>query len=615
MKNNIKNSNGITLVALVVTIIVLLILTSVGTYSGIRAAKLAELNRFTAELKIMQTQVNSMYEKWKNDETINNQTILSIGTEISSNNDVQTQANIVFTQNASGITSQVGYKYYSQSIISSLGIEGITQDFFVNIQTRSVVSYQGLDYKGTTYYTLNQLPSGLYNVEYNNENTTIDPEMDNVTVEKTDNSRWKLTVNDITYGGYVQKGKIQYQRLGDDYWSESKDNSFIVIEQGVYIIKIIDNAGNESDSLIKYIGDIDVDENKKITIPGVQEIITNNLITVEYKKQSEANWTSGLTHNYFTVSENGIYNVKFTKNSGETDEILVYVGNVNFNSGSATSWNFSISENNYKIKFKIDDRNSSWQTSANNIVQISEPGTYKFKVIDNNDNECDNEITQYAYVKSGLVLCYDGINNTGTGHSAVASTWADLSGSNNDGTLTSATWGTEKLVLDGIDDFVNAGNIGLTDNTSFSYEVTLKLAETQQMKVIMGQHTNGNGGSALGIDDSESNKLKFHLNTYGSHRINSTITLNDNKKHHIIATYNAVESKLYLYIDGSLNQSGVVSANLTYPNVDFCIGKWIGGNSQYFSGDIYNAKVYNKCLNNYEIKENYKIDKIRYNID
>ena len=53
--------NGITLVALVITIIVMLILAGVATYSGIEAIENTKYTKFMAELKIMQTYVNEQY--------------------------------------------------------------------------------------------------------------------------------------------------------------------------------------------------------------------------------------------------------------------------------------------------------------------------------------------------------------------------------------------------------------------------------------------------------------------------------------------------------------------------------------------------------------------------
>lgn len=60
-----KNKKGITLIALTITVIILLILASVATYSGIEVIRSARLTAFTTELKIMQTQVNELYEEDK----------------------------------------------------------------------------------------------------------------------------------------------------------------------------------------------------------------------------------------------------------------------------------------------------------------------------------------------------------------------------------------------------------------------------------------------------------------------------------------------------------------------------------------------------------------------
>ncbi len=60
-----KNQKGITLITLVITIIVLTILTSIATYSGISVINSSKLTAFTTKMKIMQTQVNTIYEEDK----------------------------------------------------------------------------------------------------------------------------------------------------------------------------------------------------------------------------------------------------------------------------------------------------------------------------------------------------------------------------------------------------------------------------------------------------------------------------------------------------------------------------------------------------------------------
>lgn len=234
----LKNNKAITLMSLVITIIILIILASVGTYSGIQVINSSKLTAFTTELKIMQTQVNKLYDERTNDE----ETIDGLGKEIST---VQTQADKVFTAIVNEIDNREGYRYYDQETIKNLGIEGVEGEFFVNVQKRSVVSYEGLKYEGNTYYTLNQLPDSLYNVEY--QASQEQPDFD-VEYGYLENGRYKITISNINYNGNISKWQIKYQKPDSDTWYESNNYSFNVDTPGVYNIKI---ANNEYESSVR----------------------------------------------------------------------------------------------------------------------------------------------------------------------------------------------------------------------------------------------------------------------------------------------------------------------------------------------------------------------------
>ena len=236
---NVKNNNGITLMALVITIIILIILASIGTYSGIQVVKSAQFTAFSTELKIMQTQVNKLYEEKKN----GNSDVDALGKTISSSSTtVQSHATKAF--NASGITDTSDYKYFDTDTIKSLNIEGVEGEFFVNIDKRSVVSYDGFKYEGTTYYTLNQLPDSLYNVEYNQSTNVWDSSKDSFNVEynKIEDNKYKMTVSDINYqSGNINKWQVKYKKENEDDWKTSNSNSFIIDELGNYRVKITNN--------------------------------------------------------------------------------------------------------------------------------------------------------------------------------------------------------------------------------------------------------------------------------------------------------------------------------------------------------------------------------------
>ena len=168
-----KSNSGITLVRLVITIIVLLILASITVYSGIGTIRSARLTKFTAELKIMQQKVNELYNSYTNEKSVIVNGIEYVGTDIQNigkNPDGifdENRLEEIFSENESGITDRTGYMYYDTETIQALGLEEIEYEFFVNIAKRSVVSIEGVNDGEKRYYTLEQVPDGVYNVEYN----------------------------------------------------------------------------------------------------------------------------------------------------------------------------------------------------------------------------------------------------------------------------------------------------------------------------------------------------------------------------------------------------------------------------------------------------------------
>lgn len=225
-----RNIKGITLIALIITIILLIILASVATYSGKQVINSAKLTAFTAELKIMQTQVNRIYEEYNG--------IDQYGNAIEGK--VEEQAKKVFSElekdTEEGINGYVGYRYWSNEEIKRLGIEGVKEDFFVNLEKRSIVSYKGLEYEGKTYYTLNQVPDNLYNVKYE-EKDAEKPTFD-VDIEKIGREKWRVNITNIQYSGYINKWQVKYRLEEKDYWNTTEDLSFVINEEGKYQLQI-----------------------------------------------------------------------------------------------------------------------------------------------------------------------------------------------------------------------------------------------------------------------------------------------------------------------------------------------------------------------------------------
>ena len=225
----------------------------------------------------------------------------------------------------------------------------------------------------------------------------------------------------------------------------------------------------------------------------------------------------------------------------------------------------------------------------------------------------------YDYINEGMVLHYDGINNEGLGdkhHNSYATTWKNLCSNEHDGVLSTTEtngpiWGNDHLSLDGVDDWVNAGVI----NSNFqSIEVVFSVGEYKNtIRHIFGDKQVGGGGIAV----NPNNKIygEYYIgNGYVGDTILSTYT--PEKKYNAALTYDGNIVKCYL--NGNLvvqkTANGVIGANDTV----MAIGADPAGSNaagKYLNGKVYSARVYNRALSDDGIKQNYNVDKIRFNIE
>ncbi len=244
-----KNNAGITLVSLVITVIVLLILSSIAVYSGVSTIRSARLTKFTTELKMMQQKVNELYDNYINNKSVTVNGVEYVGqgeyttqnTEDGQTQTVQTKLGIqdigedpeglfnsnrleeVFSAEGSGITDRTGYMYYDLETIQALGLDDMEYEFFVNVATRSVVSIEGFNDYGTRYYTLDQVPNGLYNVDFTGtyNGNEIDEGLTFTVTSEIKNGQGKLNITNISYDQYVNKWQVRYRLKAEEGQTEN----------------------------------------------------------------------------------------------------------------------------------------------------------------------------------------------------------------------------------------------------------------------------------------------------------------------------------------------------------------------------------------------------------
>ena len=139
MKNNNK---GITVVALTITIVVLLIVAGIASYSGFHTVKSARFYNAESQMKIINAKVSELYDEYKD----GNDAVLNYG----------------------DTSDQDGYRIYTKEYIKQkFNIEGIDYDFLVNVKERKVELEEGIQYQGELYVTLEDF--GINNVPYNGD--------------------------------------------------------------------------------------------------------------------------------------------------------------------------------------------------------------------------------------------------------------------------------------------------------------------------------------------------------------------------------------------------------------------------------------------------------------
>ena len=94
--------------------------------------------------------------------------------------------------------------------------------------------------------------------------------------------------------------------------------------------------------------------------------------------------------------------------------------------------------------------------------------------------------------ENGVISSFDATNNTGSGHSNFATTWKDLTGSHN-GTLNGPTWGTDYLQFDGVDDWVNFGQIDSQNQVTVEATISFDQIKNGEADIVGNWEFGGYG--------------------------------------------------------------------------------------------------------------------------
>ena len=215
-------------------------------------------------------------------------------------------------------------------------------------------------------------------------------------------------------------------------------------------------------------------------------------------------------------------------------------------------------------------------------------------------------------VTDGLVLNLDA--GDPRSYPSSGTTWTDLSGNGNNGTLVNGpTYSNADgggLVFDGTNDYIT-----LPSNTSLApSQVTIEAwvlhtNSSQVTSFVGGYGDTGNQGYWLGNNNSN---WTFSIGAGGSNYYQlAGPTYSSNTIVHLVGTFDG--SIMRFYTNGVLSSTYGLSGNIQYSGVTPYIGQTTGlSTNRYWTGKIFNYKIYNRPLSAAEVAQNYDALRVRY---
>ena len=215
--------------------------------------------------------------------------------------------------------------------------------------------------------------------------------------------------------------------------------------------------------------------------------------------------------------------------------------------------------------------------------------------------------TESMYVPGAQVRVdgvHNWIGNDKEGKNYETTTWADISGTGNNGAITlgNGKWGENYLEFDGTSTCVNLGQL---DNEKQSIDVTFAVSSiTSGNQSIIGNWEDAGGGISI------TNQGKIHGEYYigGSYAsIDSVTIVEPEKVYNAQITYDG--NNVCLYVNGvkesEVARQGVISnsSNSTVMSLGSNPSGSAMGNG-IFKGKIYSAAVYNRALTQQEVLQN-----------
>lgn len=220
-----------------------------------------------------------------------------------------------------------------------------------------------------------------------------------------------------------------------------------------------------------------------------------------------------------------------------------------------------------------------------------------------------------SIVTDDLVLYLDAANPKS--YPGTGTTWYDLSGNGNNGTLVNGVGydATNKgsMTFDGVNDYITRSAINVSYLTVSAWiNWSNFISGNSGYAIISNCSSSSNGFMLYQNAESPYNKYIFFLVASGIQGISSNILLSTNTWYNITVTYNGNYIICYtngIYDNQVEKSGGPISTNPS----NFLLGK-VGYSDSFFPGKISQVSIHNRALTAQEIQHNFNATRSRYNI-
>ncbi len=250
----INSENGITIVALVITVIVLLLINATAFNISTKQFEKTELQGFYLKLEIAQNGVEKIVRT--------NETYV----DENGNTAYLKDTGGILTASQEKIVTDLGYesenfKYFTAAQVQEeLGINGVDLDLLIDFNNCIVISAQPKEINGKKYY---MLKDNKYRVTTPSQKNVGDVNFTYV-VNKYGTDSYKIVITPQNIGD-IQEGVVKYKESDVATWNTAQNNEFIVSELKSYDIMYVDSNNNSKQKQIS------------ISLDSDNNIVTNEI--------------------------------------------------------------------------------------------------------------------------------------------------------------------------------------------------------------------------------------------------------------------------------------------------------------------------------------------------